>query len=62
MAAGLYSFTIEQGSTWDQYVNLVSSDNKTVDLSDYTASMQIRSANDSSGELYANISCAIHGT
>ena len=62
MAAGVYSFTIEQGSTWDQYVNLVSSDNKTVDLSDYTASMQIRSSNDSNGTLYANISCSIHGT
>ena len=39
MAAGIYSFTIEQGSTWDQYLNIASSDSKPVDLSEYTASM-----------------------
>ena len=62
MAAGIYSFTIEQGSTWDQYLNIVSSDSKPVDLSQYTASMQIRSANNRSGTLYATVSCSIQPT
>ncbi len=62
MAAGIYSFTIEQGSTWDQYVNISSIDNKPVDLSDFTASMQIRSTNNRSGTLYATVSCSIEPT
>ena len=62
MAAGIYSFTIEQGSTWDQYLNIVSSDSKPVDLSQYTASMQIRSTNTKSGTLYATVSCSIEPT
>ena len=62
MAAGIYSFTIEQGSTWDQYLNIVSSDNKPVDLSEYTASMQIRSTNTKAGTLYATVTCSIEPT
>lgn len=62
MAAGIYSFTIEQGSTWDQYLNIVSSESEPVDLSQYTASMQIRSANNKSGTLYATVTCSIEPT
>ena len=62
MAAGIYSFTIEQGSTWDQYLNIVSSDSKPVDLSQYTASMQIRSTNTKAGTLYATVTCSIEPT
>ncbi len=62
MAAGIYSFTIEQGSTWDQYLNIASSDSKPVDLSEYTASMQIRSTNTKAGTLYATVTCSIEPT
>ena len=42
MAAGNYSFTIEQGATTDFEIAYKDSSNNPVDLSGYTAKMQIR--------------------
>ena len=42
MAAGKYSFTIEQGSTLDFEIQYKDSDNNPVDLAGYQARMQIR--------------------
>ena len=42
MAAGKYSFTIEQGSTLDFEIQYKDSNNNPVDLAGYQARMQIR--------------------
>ena len=42
MAAGNYSFTIEQGATTDFEITYKDSSNNPVDLSGYTARMQLR--------------------
>ena len=42
MAAGRYSFTIEQGSTLDFNVQYLDSNSTPVDLTDYSGRMQIR--------------------
>ena len=42
MAAGRYSFTIEQGSTLDFNVQYLDSNSTPVDLTDYSGKMQIR--------------------
>tara|TARA_R100001015_G_C4506303_1_gene79339 strand:+ start:215 stop:598 length:384 start_codon:yes stop_codon:yes gene_type:complete len=55
MAAGKYSFTIEQGATTDFQIDWRDSTGTPVDLTDYTARMQIRSSYGSSGILYANL-------
>ena len=57
MAAGKYNFTIEQGTTWDQYVNVKDANSVSIDISYYTASMQIR--NTYGGTKYADVSCSI---
>ena len=57
MAAGRYSFVIEQGATLDFEVQYKDSNNDPIDLSDYTGRLQIRStyAGDG-GTLYLTLS------
>ncbi len=57
MAAGRYSFVIEQGATLDFEVQYKDADNNPIDLTDYTGRLQIRSdfAQDS-GTLYLTLS------
>jgi len=57
MAAGRYSFVIEQGATTDFEIQYKDSNNNPIDLSDYTGRLQIRStyAQDS-GVLYLTLS------
>jgi len=57
MAAGRYSFVIEQGATTDFEIQYNDSNNNPIDLSDYTGRLQIRStyAQDS-GVLYLTLS------
>jgi hypothetical protein len=43
MAAGIYNLTIEQGTTTDFLIQYTDSDNVPVNLTDYSAAMQIRS-------------------
>ena len=44
MAAGRYSFVIEQGATLDFEIAYTDSDGAPVDLTDYTGRMQIKNA------------------
>lgn len=44
MAAGLYNFTIEQGTTTSFRIDYRDSNNAPIDLSDFQARMQIRNA------------------
>lgn len=57
MAAGRYSFVIEQGATTDFEIQYKDSNNNPIDLSNYTGRLQIRStyAQDS-GVLYLTLS------
>ena len=57
MAAGRYSFVIEQGATTNFEIQYKDSNNNPINLSDYTGRLQIRStyAQDS-GELYLTLS------
>jgi len=57
MAAGRYSFVIEQGATTDFEIQYKDSNNNPIDLSDYTGRLQIRStfAQDS-GVLFLTLS------
>ena len=52
MAAGKYSFTIEQGTTVDFELQYRDSSNNPIDLTGYTGAMSIRSAYSSSGTTY----------
>ena len=47
MAAGRYSFIIEQGATFQRQVRYTNSSGDPVDLSNYSARMQIRPSADS---------------
>jgi hypothetical protein len=47
MAAGTYNFTLEQGSTFSRVIT-VQENSAAMDLSGYTARMQMRSTHDSS--------------
>tara|TARA_R110000744_G_scaffold163968_1_gene281076 strand:- start:1488 stop:1853 length:366 start_codon:yes stop_codon:yes gene_type:complete len=60
MPSAKYTFIVEQGTTWDQYINLKDGNSSLVDLEFYTASMQIRSS--FGGTKYADVSCSIHET
>ena len=60
MSAGKWNFIIPQGSTWDQYINLKDGTSTLIDLSKYTASMQIRTS--AGGTLYKAVSCSIEPT
>ena len=52
MAAGKYSFTIEQGTTVDFELQYKDSSNTPIDLTGYTGAMSIRSTYSGSGETY----------
>ena len=57
MAAGKYSFIIEQGATTDFEIQYKDSSNSAVDLTGYQARMQIRS--DYGGTLIAELSSSL---
>tara|TARA_A100001515_G_C4419619_1_gene159926 strand:+ start:23 stop:406 length:384 start_codon:yes stop_codon:yes gene_type:complete len=59
MAAGKYTFTIEQGATTDFEVIWKDSNGTPTDLSNYHARMQIRSGYGSSSTLYASLSSSL---
>jgi len=58
MAAGQYSFTIEQGATVDFRIDYTDSNGDAVDLSNYEARMQIRNAK-GGDTLYASLSSSL---
>lgn len=60
MAAGKYSFTIEQGATLNFEVQYKDSTNTPINLTGYSARMQIRPAYaDSTSTVYATLSSSI---
>tara|TARA_R100000458_G_C8277595_1_gene253166 strand:+ start:4477 stop:4860 length:384 start_codon:yes stop_codon:yes gene_type:complete len=59
MAAGNYTFTIEQGATTDFQIEWKDSNGDPVNLTFYHARMQIRSTYGSSGTLYATLSSSL---
>ncbi len=59
MAAGNYTFTIEQGTTTDFQIDWKDSNGNPVDLTDYSARMHIRSDYGSTGTLYAELSSTL---
>ena len=58
MAAGRYSFVIEQGATTNFQIAYTDSDNLPVDLTGYQARMQIRPSVGSS-EVYITLSSSL---
>ena len=60
MAAGNYTFIIEQGATTDFQIDWKDSNGSAVDLTDYTARMQIRSDYGSDGTLYATLTSTLN--
>jgi hypothetical protein len=59
MAAGRYSFVIEQGATTDFEILYKDSNNDPVDLSGYRAQMQIRAEQTASSEVYLTLSSSL---
>ena len=61
MAAGRYSFVIEQGATTDFEIQYTDSSGNPVDLTDYSGRLQVKSgyAQDS-GELFLTLSSSIN--
>jgi len=59
MAAGKYSFIIEQGATTDFEIVWKDSTGTRINLENYHARMQIRSGYGSSGTLYASLSSSL---
>jgi len=59
MAAGKYNFIVEQGATTDFEIQWNDSNGQPVDLSYYTARMQIRSNYGSTGTLYLSLSSTL---
>ncbi len=59
MAAGKYTFVIEQGATTDFEVVWKDSTGSPVDITNYSGRMQIRSDYGSSGTLYASLSSTL---
>tara|TARA_R110001592_G_scaffold117811_1_gene319960 strand:- start:82 stop:465 length:384 start_codon:yes stop_codon:yes gene_type:complete len=55
MAAGRYTFIVEQGATTDWEISWKDKDGAAIDLSGYTGRMQIRSDYGSGGTLYASL-------
>ena len=60
MAAGKYSFTIEQGSTVDFEIVYKDSNGEPVDLTNYQARMQLRNARTGSAESYLTLSSSLN--
>jgi len=59
MAAGRYSFVIEQGATTDFEILYKDSSGNPVNLTDYQARMQIRASQTSSSEVYLTLSSSL---
>jgi len=59
MAAGKYTFIIEQGATTDFEIKWTDSNGAPVDLTYYSARMHIRSNYGSGGTLYASLSSTL---
>ena len=59
MAAGRYSFVIEQGATTDFEIKYADSGSNAIDLTGYRAKMQIRSALTASSTLFLTISSSL---
>ena len=62
MAAGKYSFTIEQGSTLSFELQYKTAAGVPIDLSGYEGAMQIRSAYSGSGTTYLTLTSSIGDT
>ena len=62
MAAGKYSFTIEQGATLDFEIQYKDSNSNPVDLTGYTGKMQIRSTYSGSGTTYLTFTSSLGDT
>ena len=62
MAAGRYSFTLEQGTTVDFELQYKDSGSNPVDLSGYTGKMEIRSAYSGSGTTYLTLTSSLGDT
>jgi len=61
MAAGRYSFVIEQGTTVNFEIQYKDSNNNPIDLTDYAGKLQIRSGYaDSSSTIYLTLSSSIN--
>jgi len=59
MAAGKYSFTIEQGATTDFEIVYKDANGDRIDLSNYQARMQIRALQTGSGDIYLTLSSSL---
>ena len=59
MAAGRYSFTIEQGSTLSFELQYKDSNGDPIDLTGYEGAMQIRSTYSGSGETFLTLTSSI---
>lgn len=62
MAAGRYSFTIEQGATLDFEIQYKDSNGNPINLTGYTGKMQIRSAYSGSGTTYLTFTSSLGDT
>jgi len=62
MAAGRYSFTLEQGTTVDFELQYKDSGSIPIDLSGYTGKMEIRSTYSGSGETYLTLTSSLGDT
>jgi hypothetical protein len=62
MAAGKYSFTIEQGTTLDFEIQYKDSNSNPIDLTGYTGKMQIRSNYSGSGTTYLTLTSSLGDT
>jgi hypothetical protein len=60
MAAGRYSFVIEQGSTTDFEIIYKDSVGDPIDLTDYQARMQIRASQTGSSDIYLTLSSSLN--
>lgn len=62
MAAGRYSFVLEQGTTVDFELQYKDSNSIPIDLSSYTARMEIRSTYSGSGDTYLVLTSSLGDT
>jgi len=62
MAAGRYSFTLEQGTTVDFELQYKGSGSIPIDLTGHTGKMEIRSLYSGSGETYVTLTSSLNDT
>ena len=62
MAAGRYSFVLEQGTTVDFELQYKDSNSVPIDLTNYTARMEIRSTYSGSGDTYLVLTSSLGDT